>query len=316
MRTGSRLRTARGVGRGRVIRLFALWGFILASAGGLGMAAMTMIGRPPDPVALCRKGGPVAASTVVLVDTTDALSDIQRRRLETTIAAERDRLSSGGRLSVLAISALSPDEPVEIASLCDPGNASDVNPLFQTESRAQARFADEFDKPLAQAIDQAARGSVADRSPIIESMSGTLNRPDFDTRTINRRLVVISDMLEYRKGGYSQLKGGDLWRGYVASGLCERALLDLRGVSVAIDYLARPAYAGAQGEAHRSFWRRLLTEAGAADVTFVGRSEDALAQSVSTGIEPDASAETRVVSKLKKQRAKTKSGKPSQRRRK
>lgn len=111
------------------------------------------------------------------------------------------------------------------------------------------------------------RGIVVDFG---EAVAATLARPDFDARVPRRRLIIISDMLEHEKGGYSQLKGGDLWGAWRASPLVHTARLDLRGVAVAIDYLMRGQYAAVRGQKHRDFWHRLFTEAGAAEVTFVG----------------------------------------------
>lgn len=70
------------------------------------------------------------------------------------------------------------------------------------------------------------------------------------------------------------------------------AALDLRGVSVAVDYLVRPKFAAVQGAAHRRFWRRLFAEAGATNVAFIGMPPDeAVApmdseQDVSTKVPP------------------------------
>lgn len=265
---------------GRWVTLAAIWTVILVILVGFGAAAFVMVTSPPDAFAVCQRNGVPMASTAVMVDTTDPLTDIQRRRVKTTIEAERDRLPRGGRLTVLSINPAAPWEPLEIVSACNPGTAAEANPLFVTRSKTDKRWAAGFAEPIDAAIDQANNGPASPSSPIVVTVAATLTRPDFDARVKQRRLVLISDLLEHQNGGYSQLKGGDFWKSFQASPLARTVALDLRGVPVAIDYLARPKYAAVQGAKHREFWRRLFTEALATEVTFIGLPQDNTAPSI------------------------------------
>jgi hypothetical protein len=264
-------RQSRGAaGGGRTAKLIVLWLVIAAVVGGFGASAFTLLNRPPDAVALCEQGSHIAASTIVLVDTTDALTEIHRRRVRAAIEAERDALPRGGKLSVVTMNEADPSQPVEIVSACNPGKSGDANPLFVTVSQVDKHWAAAFGEPVEAAIARASEAPAAGSSPLIATAAALLTRPDFDARVPQRRLVVVSDMLEHQKGGYSQLGGGDFWKGYANSSLSRLVALDLRGVAVAIDYLARPNYAGVQGAQHRRFWQRLFTEAGAVEVMFIG----------------------------------------------
>lgn len=256
--------------QGRTGKLIALWLVILVIGGGFAAAAWTMVNRPPDAYAQCENGIHIAASAIVLVDATDALTDIQKRRVKTAVEAERDRLPYGGKLSVVTINSADAGQPIEVVSACNPGKASDSNPLFATPSKVEKRWSEAFGKPVEAAIALASDGPRAANSPLIATVSALLTRPDFDARTPVRRLTIVSDMLEHTQGGYSQLTGGNFWKNYVNSSLARRIALDMRGVSVAIDYLVRPQYAEIQGVSHRQFWQRLFSEAGARDVTFIG----------------------------------------------
>lgn len=264
-------RHSRGTARGgRTAKLMVLWLVIALVVGGFGASAFTMLNRPPDAVALCEQGARIAASTIVLVDTTDALTEIHRRRVRAAIEAERDALPRGGKLSVVTMNEADPSQPMEIVSACNPGKSADANPLFVTVSQVDKQWAAAFGGPVEAAIARASDAPVAGSSPLIATAAALLTRPDFDARVPQRRLVVVSDMLEHQKGGYSQIAGGDFWKSYVNSSLSRLVTLDLRGVAVAIDYLARPNYSGVQGPAHRRFWQWLFTEAGAVEVTFIG----------------------------------------------
>lgn len=260
-----------GAGGARLAKLAAIWLVISAMLAGFGAAAFTMLSRPPDAAVLCEAGSEIAVSSVVLVDTTDALTEIQQRRVRTTIEAERDRLVRGGKLSILAINAEEPEQPFELFSACNPGRAADENPLFVTTSAVDKRWIEKFAGPIERAIKEVTSAAGAESSPIIVSIAAVMTRPDFDARVPERRLLILSDMLQHEPNGYTQLGGGDIWKTFSQSDLAQRASLDLRGVTVAIDYLMREKYARVQGEKHRAFWQRLFVEAGATSVSFIGR---------------------------------------------
>ena len=199
-------------------------------------------------------------------------------------------------------------------SACNPGGVKDINIIFQTASKADKAWKEHFGGPVEDAISNASHGAASDTSPIIATIAAVLERPDFDARVERRRLIIASDLLEYQKGVYTQLNGGDFWGAYKASPLPRLMPLDLRGATVAIDYFARPAYAAVQGEAHRNFWRRLLQTAGANEVTFIGMREadkvpppadralDALADVVGEPLRADIDSPSKSHSKAKPKR--------------
>lgn len=255
----------------RVLTLISIWGVIILAVAGFAAAAIVTANRPADAYALCQSSAQkAAATTVILVDATDPFTEDQRRRLKSTIEAERDRLPEGGRLILAALNPDAPWEPAELISVCNPGKAENANPFLVTRSKIEKRWQIAFADPIEKARLQSMERGTSERSPIIVSVAAILARADFDTRVSVRRLVVISDLLEHEKGIYSQLRGGDFWSTYQASPLAKSIHLDLHGVSVAIDYLQRGKFAGVQGPRHQAFWQRLIKEAGANDVTFLG----------------------------------------------
>lgn len=254
---------------GRVLRLALIWLVILCTGGGLAAAALSSLRQPADVVAMCRQGR-IDTSTLIVIDTTDALTDIQQRRLHVTVEAERDGLARGGRLTVLMLNPKNAAAPIELTSLCNPGRAADADPLFRTKSRIDKEWQESFAAPIDAALTRIGEMPSGPASPIIATIAAALTRPDFDTRVPTRRMIVISDLLEHNKGGYSQLGGGNFWKAYAASALGHTVKLDLHGATVAIDYLVRPSFAAVQGDAHRQFWVRLFVEAGARETTFIG----------------------------------------------
>lgn len=260
-----------GHAKRRLATLTLLWLVIITAVGGIASAAVMMARRPPDAEILCARSAlAAAATTAIIIDATDRFSQDQRQRLITTVESERDRLPRGGRLILVAVNPDQPWEPVELAAVCQPGTADQANPFFATRSKIEARWQRLYGEPIAQAVRRALERASAERSPIIVTLAAVLARADFDGRVIARRLVVISDLLEHDKTGYSQLRGGDHWGLYQASLLPRTVRLDLKSVEVNIDYLQRGQFAGIQGPRHQAFWLRLLGEAGASKVQFLG----------------------------------------------
>jgi hypothetical protein len=255
----------------RLATLAALWGVIGLGVAGFGAAAFMTANRPADAYALCQSSGlKAAATTMIMVDATDTFTQDQRRRLQSSVEFERERLPDGGRLIIVALNPDAPFEPTELVSVCNPGKGENANPLLVTRSKVEKRWHTLFADPIDKAVQQSLDLKTSERSPIIVTLAAVLTRADFDTRVKARRLVVISDLLEHEKGMYSQLRGGDFWGAYQASPLPKSARLDLQGVAVAIDYLQRGKFTSIQGPRHQAFWQRLLSEAGASEVSFLG----------------------------------------------
>lgn len=266
----------------RWLTLAGLWSVIIAAMCGFGVAVIYATNRPPDAYALCQHSPlQAAAETLIVVDGSDVLTDEHRKRVRITIEDERDRLPTGGRLVIVNLKPNAPWEPIELTAVCNPG--LEGNPLFKTLSRVKKRWRESYAEPIEAAVTQANNGPVSPDSRIIETIAAVLARADFDSRVRARALVVISDMLAHDRNGYSQLKGGNFWKLYQASTVARNVRLDLRGVSVRIDYLTRGEYANVQGELHREFWRRLFSDAGAADVTYIGLQAPSSAPAIANG---------------------------------
>lgn len=257
----------------RSITLVAVWVVIITAVGGFAAAAILTSNRNADAYTLCQRSGfKAAATTMIMVDATDSFTEDQRRRLKSTIEAERERLPEGGRLILVSLNPDAAWEPTELVSVCNPGKGETANPLLVTRSKVEKRWRSAYGDPIDKAVQLSMDRGVSERSPIIITLAALLARADFDTRVAARRLIIISDLLEHEKGGYSQLRGGDFWAAYQVSALPKNARLDLHAVSVAVDYLQRGKFASVQGPRHQAFWERLLKEAGASDVSFLGMS--------------------------------------------
>lgn len=280
-----------GSGR-RLMTLVSIWAVILIAVGGFAAAAFMAGSRPESAFALCQASPLKAASTtLVVVDATDTFTDDQQRRLKLTVEAERDRLPEGGRFVLVSLNPDAAWQPTQLISVCNPGKGETTNSLFVTRSKVEKRWQTLYADPIDKAVDQSLERGASERSPIIITLAAVLARADFDTRAMGRRLVIVSDLLEHERNAYSQLRGGDFWSAYQASSLPKSARLNLQGVSVAVDYLQRGKFAGIQGPRHQAFWERLLKEAGANEITFLGMAAAPALPANSAAPRADASAQ-------------------------
>ena len=249
-------------------RAFLVGGAALAVLVSTG--AIALINRQPtlDEKTLCPQEQKLESSTIVLVDTTDALTLVQTNRLLAAVAEARGELPVYGKLTLLFLDAKAPFDPKELVSLCNPGSPRYANPLFQTASRIEKRYRESFGGPVEKAVEALLKAPTAARSPILEALTAVTWRSDFDARVKNRKLFVVSDLLQLGEGGYSHYQGGDLWVRFVRSGIARKVEADLTDVRVKIDYLRRAEATQHQNDAHRAFWTRWLTERGAATIDF------------------------------------------------
>jgi hypothetical protein len=247
-------------------------GALLVAAALAALAAMAVAGfmlRPPptDAATLCRTDQPLQAHTYILVDATDRLEPRHRRKLRAIVAQERARLHPYERLSIASLRADRPQEPRLVFSLCDPGDGRDANPLYQNTRRAQARWKEAFGDALDRAVRRAGGGRAAQSSPILAGLRAIAADPDFGQETPQRRLVLVSDLLEHDPPRFSLYEtGADFARFRARAPSNEPA--DLTGIAVRVALLDRPEQAPRQAAAREDFWRPYFSAANARSVTF------------------------------------------------
>lgn len=251
---------------GRFLRSL-LGGLLILSAltvlSGLGGAALLMRAPATDAETLCRLDAPLAAHTIVLVDATDRLEPRHRRKLRAVVAQERSRLAQYERLSVMKLNPRRPQEPQLLFSRCLPRAPTEANPLFENTRLAQQTWERDFQGALDLATRSAQAGAGARASPILASLRAVAADAEFGAEIPQRRLVLVSDLLEHEPGSFS-LYDGDVdysaWR-------TSAAPPDFSNVELRIVPLDRPEHGVAQASALRAFWPEFLRETGARAVS-------------------------------------------------
>ncbi|HRP10740.1 MAG TPA: hypothetical protein PLK37_06895 [Terricaulis sp.] len=225
---------------------------VLVTLTGFGAAAFLLRAPPTDPETLCRTDAPLAAHTIILVDSTDRLEPRHKRRLRAVLGQERARLGQYERLTLMRLSARRPQEPAILFSRCLPRPPEQTNPLFENARHTQARWDADFAEALERALGRASAGGAAQRSPILAGLRAIAADPDFDPLIPRRRLVLVSDLLEHEPGGFTHYADGAnfiAWRAQATQNTPDFSRVEIR-----LAPLDRPAHAARQAYALENFW--------------------------------------------------------------
>ena len=257
--------------RGRGARGSNVLGIVLILAamlvlGGLGAATFLLRAPPTDEETLCRTDATLGAHTIVLVDSTDRLEARHRRKLRAVLMQERARLGQYDRLTIMRLNVRRPQEPSILFSRCLPRPPEQTNPLFENARVAQQIWDEEFAGALDSALRSAQSGGPARASPIVAGLRAVAADPDFGAEIPQRRLVLISDLLEHDPQGfslYAENAAFTAWRAAYPQGPPDLARVDVRIVPI-----DRPDHAERQAVALTQFWPAFFDAADAQTVSF------------------------------------------------
>ncbi len=228
-------------------------------AGGGLFAARTFGPAKLDRETLC----PVEAAkaiTLILIDKTDPLTQLERERARQIVATERSAARRGGRIAVDLLSQGSSGASVAlttVADLCNPG--SEANPFFENAKRVAARYESAFLEPLDAALAGVGGEGSAPESPIARSIEvaiGSLSAPP----GAHIKLILISDLMEH--GAQTSAYNGALSEKALHGLMSVDAETVLKGVEVEIALLQRPKFETQQRAALNAWRRFFLTATG------------------------------------------------------
>ena len=236
--------------------------------GAIGASAALM--RPPafDAETLCLKDAPPPAHTVVLVDATDRLDVRHQRRLKTIVQQETGKLPRWGRLTLLTLRPDDTSAPRALFDGCTPGDRDTANPLWENVQKLERIKRARFDEPLEAALTGARGGRSAEGSPIVEGLYAAAADPDFVATPARRKLVLVSDLLQFAPGRFSLYAPDQSWALYKVSPGALRTPPDLTSVDVRVVVLERRDKGAPQTVAQRGFWTPYFDEAGAKSVAW------------------------------------------------
>lgn len=223
----------------------------------------TSRGARYDKATLCDTRGP-SAVTVVLIDATDRMSAVQRTAVLNRLTRLNEKLIANERLAIFEISP-NGDLLKPKFSMCRPTAASETSELTGNRKLATERFEKLFNPAVGNALSSLLSATPAEKSPIMEAVQAAsvsaFQAVDVPPKAA-KRLIVVSDMLEYGEAG-SHYNGVPDFDTYRASPQFARATSDLSGVEVIVLYIRRDTASGIQGLGHVDFWARWFAAQGA-----------------------------------------------------
>ena len=245
----------------------AIWAAVIALAAlaVVGVVALKM--QPAVDEQLCRRDGTLAGHTLVLVDQTDPLSSTQAAELATEIRDLSSKMERYEKISIAIIGHELEVPPSYVFSMCNPGRDNQINQYLQTPSRQRRVFEESFQKPLDEVVNHFKEPVSAPESPIIETIANLTRLRDFNSTVPNRKLIMFSDLLQHSQllDQYTekQISFQDFTKSANSS---SDTAANLKGATVDIFYLIRPATRKFQTPLHQRFWANYFRANGAAPV--------------------------------------------------
>ncbi|MEM9739282.1 MAG: hypothetical protein AAF829_05385 [Pseudomonadota bacterium] len=235
-------------------------GAMMASV--FGLFAIAAFAAPPATLAYsgCRIDRKDPAHTVVLIDQSDPFSPVDIDWVRQLVDEEARSLPKYGRLTVMMPNAARPFDPRVLHMACSSGSPDRANPILSNPRMVADAFQKGFHGPLLEDLDRALEDTRQPSSPLSEALYSIADRADFQSSMRNRRLVVVSDLMQHSDGFSFYRRGAD-YGAFMDSDLAQD-LPRLSGVNVVARIVPRQLYDLPMGEV-KAFWRAYFREAGA-----------------------------------------------------
>ena len=235
-------------------------GVMLISVIGLFSVAAFNAAPPLDQETECRMDRRDPAHTILLIDQSDPFSENDLSWVDELIDAEARSLPRFGRLTVVLPNSAQPFDPKTLYSHCSPGSVDDANPILQNPRMIDDTWREHFYQPLAGKVGDTLKTTSQPSSPLFEALYSIGDRADFQDSRNNRRLVIVSDLMQHSDGFSFYRSGADL-AAYSDASLSQQ-VPQMDGVEVVARVVPRQNYDLPMGEV-KAFWRAYFDKTGA-----------------------------------------------------
>lgn len=238
-----------------------VWGLLLAAVlAAVGViiwiARENQISRERiDIASSCDKSG-ASRALLMLLDTTDSLSPVQRKFLQRNLDERINALPTG---TLVAVGMVAQDPSAQGAAFwhCVPQRGKDVSAATANPAAVEQFYQSQFRQPLQQAIDRGLTAQPQDASPIMESLQALVAGVP---RAAGTDLLIVSDMLQH--SDVLSIYRGEDWTFFKSSGAAARSAGSLNGANVTIVSPPRKVSPAQQAKAE-DFWVRYFVNQGA-----------------------------------------------------
>jgi hypothetical protein len=219
-----------------------------------------------DPETLCPKSGPTS-QFAVLIDRTDALTEIQGEALRRQITAWAAAIPKHGSFKVYEVGHSGTEgggallQPV--VAVCNPGDGSDQSAIDSNPTMWRARYEEKFQAPISAMLTRMRLDEEAKTSPILEGVQAIAVK-DFgpDAPQGPKTLIIVSDLLQNQQG-FSLYQAVPALDAFWATPYGASVRSNLTGIHTEIYLLHRLKAAAKQTDALGKFWIDWLERQGA-----------------------------------------------------
>jgi len=228
-----------------------------------GLFAVAAFNEPPplDPEIQCRVDLNHPAHTVLLVDQSDPFNPNDIGWVRALVDEEARTIPKYGRLTVMVPNAARPYDPAVVFARCSPGSSAQANPLLSNPRMVEDTWRDTFYAPLIGDVEAVLSKTQQPASPLSEALYAIADRADFKAGRENRRLVLVSDLMQH-SGDFSFYRAGADSEAFSNSPLAENQP-DLAGVEVVARIVPRQDYDLPLKDV-KAFWESYFTASGVA----------------------------------------------------
>ncbi|GFO73047.1 hypothetical protein BJAS_P3622 [Bathymodiolus japonicus methanotrophic gill symbiont] len=207
-----------------------------------------------DSETACRIDKKVPRETVVIIDATDNFNETQALRIKKQIELMLSSAITDERFSLYVL-----DETIgqrsQKFSVCNPGDGSNKSELTSNKRRIKKNWENQFYNRFTTAVDELTVAHTAIQSPILEMIKFVSVNTFLDSPAINKRLIIVSDMLHHTQQ-YSHYLGSMDYTKFSKTSYALAMQPLLEGVDVQIFYLIREKNISLQNRGHIEFWNQ------------------------------------------------------------
>ena len=247
----------------------AILNFVLAgiAVAIIGFSFFALQPEPYDEVTLCVLSDDLPPHTAGIIDKTDEYNEQQADLIAAIIRRTRDRLEIGERLTLFELDQFGQFDPRGEFSLCNPGRGDQVNALFRNPEQIEKRINEKFDQPMERILEDLVVPKEAPNSPVLEALARLGQTEAFSDRAPQRRVVIISDMLQNSNLFTAYGGGGAMPESMpealnVADATMRRFGNSLDGVALEVRLIPRQRYVDMQRGALKDYWNEVFRELG------------------------------------------------------
>lgn len=218
---------------------------------------------PYNEASLCPET--IQRHTILLIDKSDAPTRSQSWQIGAIIEALKNDLQPLEKFTITSLSERQGDIDT-LFSKCNPGTGKQANALYQNPVMIQKKFDEKFGLQLREVEESIKHHGEAKNSYILEALQVIANMIDFDSNVMQKRLIIISDMMQH-SGWLSHYHALPDYNEFIQTTAGKGLQADMTDVMVKIYYIVRRPVEPSWQNRHILFWKDYFQQQQVSSVT-------------------------------------------------